>query len=162
MTVGPNDQQASDRLLRALEDLGIEHQPTVAEAARVRGSLDAAATKNLFVRDKRVTMWTITALADREIDLLALRPILKTRGRLAFGSEQRLRDYLGLRPGSVSPLAAFQDTERQVGVVLDAGLREHTHVLAHPLINTRTTRLRVADLEKALIAWDHPPIWGGL
>lgn len=157
---------ASDRLLARLQEIGIphetiEHTPlhTVAEAAKVRGSLDAAATKNLFVRDKKGRMWTITTLASREVDLLAIREQLGARGRLTFGSEQRLRDHLGLLPGSVSPLAAFHDEQGLVEITLDQELRTHSHILAHPLINTRTTRLLITDLERALIAFGHPPRW---
>ena len=161
--------RASDDLLRRLEELGvvhdtIEHEPlhTVALAARVRRDMDAAATRNLFVRDKRGSMWTITALAEREIDLLRVRDQVGARGRLSFASERRLTEFLGILPGCVSPLAVCQDAGGKVRVVLDEALRSHTHLLAHPLINTRTTRLSIADLERALVAFDHPPLWIGL
>ena len=160
---------SSDALLAHLDELGIgvttlEHPPvfTVEEARALKGDLPGAHTKNLFLRDKKGTMWLVVALADRSVDLRALANRLQTRGRLSFGSPERLKRYLGIEPGSVSPFAVVNDTDRVVTVVLDEGLKDYAEWNAHPLINNRTTRVQGPDLVRFLEHTGHPPVWAAL
>ncbi len=150
-------------VLARLDALGIEHVTvchpplhTVEEARRLRGPVRGAHVKNLFLRNKRGTMWLVALLAHRRVDLRALGDVLGS-GRLSFGSATRLMQRLGVRPGSVTPLAVIHDVERAVHVVLDQGLFEHAHVNVHPLVNDKTTRMRTADLVRFLEAEDHAP-----
>lgn len=137
------------------------HPPlrTVADAKALRGDIDAAHVKNLFLRDKREQMWIVTVLEDREVDIRALRPELGATGTVSFGSADRLLRVLGIQPGSVSPLAIVQDTTGTVGVVLDRRLLEHSHMGVHPLHNEATVRLAVADLVRMLEAIGRAPAW---
>lgn len=155
-----------DRLLAHLRGLGIEaithhHAPvfTVEQAQALKGDLPGAHTKNLFLRDKKGTMWVVTALHDREVDLKALGPRLGARGRLSFGSEERLMRYLGVRPGSVTPLAVVNDVGRRVTFVLDENLRAFETWNAHPLDNAMTTALAGDDLVRFLESEGHAPLW---
>jgi Ala-tRNA(Pro) deacylase len=68
-----------------------------------------------------------------------------------------MRETLGIVPGAVTPLAAMNDRERRVTVVLDAGLMAHEPINCHPLMNTMTTSIARADLVKFLEATGHPP-----
>ncbi len=155
-----------ERLLRRLEALEIRavthrHAPvfTVEQAQALKGDLPGAHTKNLFLRDKKGTMWLVTALHDRGVDLKAMGPRLGARGRLSFGSADRLMRYLGVSPGSVTPLAVVNDPGRVVQVVLDEGLRDFDVWNAHPLDNRMTTALSGPDLLRFLDAHGHPPTW---
>ena len=152
--------------LSRLDDLGLgytvfRHPPlrTVADAKALRGDIDAAHVKNLFLRDKKEQMWIVTVLEDRDVDLRALRPVLGATGAVSFGSPDRLRRVLGIEPGSVSPLAVVQDTTGSVRVLLDPRLHAYTHVGVHPLHNEATVRIAVPDLVTALTAWGRPPGW---
>ncbi len=137
------------------------HPPlrTVTEAMALRGDIDAAHVKNLFLRDKREQMWIVTVLEDREVDIRALRSELKATGTVSFGSPERLQRVLGIQPGSVSPLAVVQDTTGGVGVVLDRRLLDHAYVGVHPLHNEATVRLAVTDLVRMLEALGRRPAW---
>lgn len=155
-----------DRLLARLTSLEIDatthHHPpvfTVEQARALKGDLPGAHTKNLFLRDKRGSMWLVTALHDRSVDLKVLGPRLGARGRLSFGSEARLMRTLGVRPGSVTPLAVVNDGAGAVTVVLDTGLRDFAIWNAHPLDNAMTTAMAGDDLLRFLEAHDHPPVW---
>lgn len=155
-----------ERLLQRLEELDIRavthrHAPvfTVDQARALKGDLPGAHTKNLFLRDKKGSMWLVTALHDRAVDLKALGPRLAARGRLSFGSPDRLMRYLGVAPGSVTPLAVVNDPGNAVRVVLDEGLRDFEVWNAHPLDNRMTTALSGPDLLRFLDAHDHPPTW---
>lgn len=137
------------------------HPPlrTVEDAKALRGDIDAAHVKNLFLRDKRERMWVVTVLEDRDLDIKALRPHLGAYGSVSFGSADRLRRVLGIEPGSVSPLALVNDAPGVVSLVLDRGLDRYTHVGVHPLHNEATVRLAVADLVRLLVAIGREPVW---
>lgn len=154
-----------DDLLARLDALGIPHTTmthppvyTVEEAREKRGMIPGAHSKNLFVRDKKGTMWIVSCLESREVDLKSLAPRIGARQRLSFGSERRLMEYLGLTPGAVSPLAVINDVTGAVRVVLDRGLLEDPPVNFHPLDNRMTTSLAPEDLLRFLEAEGHPPL----
>jgi Ala-tRNA(Pro) deacylase len=153
------------QLFARLDQLGIahrtvEHPPvfTVEEAKALRGNLPGHHIKNLFLRNKKEEMWLVVALEDRAIDLKRLGEMLGA-GRLSFGSADRLKRYLGVEPGSVTPLSLVNDEARAVQLVLDRGVAEGGPVNAHPLVNTMTTALSPADLLRFFAATGHTPRW---
>ena len=158
-----------ESLLARLDALGIEHAThshapvfTVEEAQRLKGDLPGAHTKNLFLRDKKGTMWLVVALYDRDVDLKTLGPQVDARGRLSFGSADRLMRFLGVIPGSVTPFAVINDNGGQVSVALDLGLRDQEVWNAHPLDNAMTTAVRGDDMVRFLSALGHEPRWVAL
>ncbi len=159
-----SDPLSPEALLRRLEALGISHSTlshpavhTVEEAREKRGLIPGAHSKNLFLRDKKGRMWLVSCLESRKVDLRDLGGRIGARQRLSFGSERRLMEYLGIRPGSVSPLAVANDRTGAVTVVLDRGLLEHDPVNFHPLANTLTTSMTPEGLLRFLEAEGHPP-----
>ena len=153
------------QLFARLDQLGIahrtvEHPPifTVEEAKALRGNLPGHHIKNLFLRNKKEEMWLVVALEDRAIDLKRLGEVLGA-GRLSFGSADRLKRYLGVEPGSVTPLSLVNDEARAVRLVLDRGVADGRPVNAHPLVNTMTTALAPADLLRFFEATGHTPRW---
>lgn len=153
----------------ALERLGIvyerhDHPPvfTTDEAAEHWAGIDATHCKNLFVRNKKGDRHClIVAPVDRVIDLLAISRIVGG-GRLSFGSPERLMQYLGLTPGSVSPFGLLNDPEHRVEVFLDAALEAAPRLAFHPNINTSTLVVTQADFRRFLAATGHRPTYGGL
>jgi Ala-tRNA(Pro) deacylase len=153
------------QLFARLDQLGIahrtvEHPPvfTVEEAKALRGNLPGHHIKNLFLRNKKEEMWLVVALEDRAIDLKRLGDVLGA-GRLSFGSADRLKRYLGVEPGSVTPLSLVNDEAHAVRLVLDRGVADGGPVNAHPLVNTMTTALAPADLLRFFAATGHTPRW---
>jgi len=153
------------QLFARLDQLGIahrtvEHPPvfTVEEAKALRGNLPGHHIKNLFLRNKKEEMWLVVALEDRTIDLKRLGEVLGA-GRLSFGSADRLKRYLGVEPGSVTPLSLANEEARAVRLVLDRGMADGGPVNAHPLVNTMTTALAPADLLRFFEATGHTPRW---
>jgi Ala-tRNA(Pro) deacylase len=154
-------QQLFDRLdTLGISHKTVEHPPvfTVEEAKTHRGVLPGHHIKNLFLRNKKEEMWLIVAIEDRAIDLKRVGEVLGA-GRLSFGSPDRLRRTLGVEPGSVTPFSVVNDQPHQVRLVLDSGLREGGPINAHPLVNTMTTTLTLADLERFFAATGHTPRW---
>ena len=152
-----------DDLFARLGALGIatrtmRHPPvfTVEEAKTLRGELEGAHTKNLFLRNKKGRMWLVVCLEDRQIDLKQLGETLQG-GRLSFGSAQRLMTYLGVIPGAVTPFALMNDHGGAVEAMLDRALEDYAVLNFHPLDNAMTTQIAPADLIAFLKATGHPP-----
>jgi Ala-tRNA(Pro) deacylase len=154
-------QQLFDRLA----ELGIAHRTveheavfTVEQAKQHRGVLPGHHIKNLFLRNKKEEMWLVVALEDRTIDLKRLGEVLGA-GRLSFGSPERLKTWLGVEPGSVTPLSVINDTRHKVTLVLDRGLEQDGPINAHPLTNTMTSAISLSHLQRFFAATGHVPRW---
>ncbi|WP_282604832.1 prolyl-tRNA synthetase associated domain-containing protein [Pelagibius sp. Alg239-R121] len=141
-----------------IETRTVEHAPvfTVEEAKTVRDDLPGGHSKNLFLRNKKGEMWLVTCFEDRKIDLKALGATLGA-GRISFGSPDRLRQYLGVEPGAVTPFAVINDLEGKVKFVLDRGMLEENPLNFHPLVNSMTTAIGPQDLIRFLEAENHVP-----
>ena len=153
-----------DDLFAALDRLGIVHRTvshpplfTVEQSRALRGQIPGGHTKNLFLRDKKQAIFLVVVEEDAAIDLKGLHRVLGASGRFSFGSADLMAEVLGVRPGSVTPFGAINDTAIRVSVVLDAGLMAHETINAHPLVNTMTTSLKREDLVKFLEFTGHPP-----
>jgi Ala-tRNA(Pro) deacylase len=153
-----------DTLFAYLDGLGIPHKTmthppvfTVEQAKALRGKIEGAHTKNLFLRDKKNELYLIVALESSQIDLKGLHRLLGTSGRFSFGAANLLRETWGVEPGSVTPFGAINDTDARVTVVLDAAMMEHDILNFHPLLNTMTTSIARDDLVKFLQASGHRP-----
>jgi Ala-tRNA(Pro) deacylase len=154
-------QQLFDRLAEfGLTHRTVEHEPvfTVEQAKQHRGVLPGHHIKNLFLRNKKEEMWLVVALEDRAIDLKRLGEVLGA-GRLSFGSPERLKTWLGVEPGSVTPFAVINDTAHKVTLVLDRGLEQDGPINAHPLTNTMTSAISLPDLQRFFAATGHVPRW---
>ena len=150
------------RLYADLTALGIsydvaEHEAvfTVEESLALHELLPGAHTKNLFLKDAGGQFWLVTVPAEARVDLKALPSAIGSK-RISFGKAEDMECLLGISPGSVTPLAAINDAERQVKVVLDASFAGRINV--HPLRNTATLGLATVDLIRALGHWGHDPI----
>ena len=160
--IGGGRPQGSAELFRRLDELGIghdtmDHAPvfTVEEARRLRGRIEGAHSKNLFVRDKKEKHWLVSCLSERRVDLKWLANALGTK-RLTFCSKRRLTGYLGIRRGAVSPFAILNDVGGVVNVALDAELVDAEPLNFHPLDNSKTTTISKAGLLRFLEAEGHP------
>ncbi|NUP09418.1 MAG: prolyl-tRNA synthetase associated domain-containing protein [Polyangiaceae bacterium] len=150
-------------LFAKLEGLGIathtvSHPPvfTVEQAKRHRVDDRGVHVKNLFLRNKKGSMWLVTTSEDRPVDLKELAAKIGA-GHVSFGSPDRLRQHLGVEPGSVTPFAVLHDETRVVTSVIERSLLESTAVHCHPLTNDRTTSLSGPDLLRFLEATGHLP-----
>lgn len=153
-----------DDLFCILGELGIEyhlyhHQPlyTVADGIEIERNIPGGHCRNLFVRDRKETMFLVTALNETLIDLKKLGTALNA-GRLSFGSPERLMRTLGVKPGSVCPFAILNDRDHQVRIVLDAEMMKKPLVNYHPLLNTMTIGVTPADLMIFLRFTGHEPL----
>ena len=144
-------------VLAALDGLGIpferfEHPPlaSAADAAPYWADIDAAHTKNLFLRNQKGTRHYLVIIElMKRADLRAVANQLGD-GKLSFGSPEQLMTLLGVTPGSVSPFGLIHDASREVRVCIDQDLKIRKRISFHPNINTATLVLTFADFERFL------------
>ena len=155
----------SEDICKVLKDLSIpytmyEHEPvfTVEEANKVEQNIPGAHIKNLFLRDKKKTgLWLVTCLHDVRVDLKAMKDVLGAKGNLSFCNADLLWEKLGVKPGSVTPLAAINDAEGEVKVILDERILQHDLVNPHPMQNDKTVGIASEDLVTFLENFGHKP-----
>lgn len=160
----PDLEQKQTALFDLFDELGIAHETrshapvfTVTEAQVVRDAVPGAHTKNLFIKDKKSRYFLLVLEETAELDLKTVHEKIGAKGRVSFANAERLMEYLGVTPGSVTALAAMNDEHGAVDVVLDAALMEHDVINAHPLSNDRTTSLSRDDLVRFLRRTGHEP-----
>lgn len=147
------------KVYEVLNNLGIpyvryEHPPvfTVEQAERHWTGIAGAHCKNLFLRNKKGNRHYLVILpTSKQADLRRLNARLK-EDRLSFGSAERLKKYLGLEPGAVSPFGLINDLRKEAVVIVDQDLRRADRINFHPNLNTATVGIATADFEKFL-AW---------
>ena len=112
-----------------------------------------ADAKNLFVRDdKKRSYYLITVRSSKHVDLKQFRREHDTRP-LSFASPEDLMHFLGLTPGSVSPLGLLNDEACIVQFYLDEEfLLPPGRIGVHPNDNTATLWLQTQDLLQILRA----------
>ena len=158
-----------DNLLAKITELGLsyqafEHPPlrTVADSKQFRtGFLSTeqggAHIKNLYLRDRKKRNFLAVIQEDKQVDLAGLAGAMGGQ-RLSFGSEDRLLEYLGVRPGAVSPLAMMYGADKSVIIGIDRAILTAKQVYMHPLVNDRTIAMSGADLLAFLQAFSIEPI----
>lgn len=134
-----------EEVYKALEEVGVLYKEykhpavyTVEEAKEHTKSIEGAHTKNLFLRNKKGNKhYLVIVPAEKRVDIAALALKL-SESRLSFASAERLKEYLGLEPGSVSPFGLLNDKDNNVEVVVDEEVMESEQMGFHPNINTST------------------------
>jgi Ala-tRNA(Pro) deacylase len=119
------------------------------DAEAVKAMVPGAHAKNLFLKDAKDQVWLVSARDDTIIDLKRLPKAIGS-ARLSFASSDLMAKLLGVTPGSVTPFALINDTDRRVRFVLDIALAEAPILNFHPLINTASTSVTPAELARFL------------
>ncbi len=104
--------------------------------------------KSAFLRNKQgKNHYLVVIIAKKRIDMPALAKNLDENKKMGFASEERLKKFLGVKPGSVTPFALINYSSDDVGVVIDKEIFEHEFVHFHPLRNTATLKISTKDFK---------------
>lgn len=144
-------------IYEVLNELGVDykkydHPPvyTCQESEKYTGHLQTGKDKNLFLRSRRGdTHYLVTVESSKKVDLKKLSSVLG-ESKLSFASPERLKKYLDLEPGSVTPFGLINDTKHEVKVVIDNGLIAHDNIQFHPNTNTSTIVVSREDFKRFL------------
>ena len=128
---------------------------TSEEARRLVPHRPARAAKNLFLRDKKGKRHILLVVDDCKN--IQFKDIERQTGltHLSMGSPERLARHMGVAPGAVSLLALINDPEGRVEVMIDKELWEVEEIQSHPLINTATVVISVADMARFIAYTGH-------
>ena len=152
-----------EKLLLKFEELGIkynkfEHPPlfTVNDAKKHQKGMKGIHVKNLFLRDKKKKNFLLITEQDTEINMKTLHQKIGSH-RLSFGNLDRLWQYLGVRPGAVSPLALINDQEKSITLLVQDILQTEQQIHFHPLVNDLTVGLKLNELDPFFKFTGHQP-----
>ena len=144
-------------LYELLEKLGIsfdyhEHPPvaTIEDAKTHWRDFNSGRCKNIFFRNHKGNRHYLVILEHlRQLNIKDLELRLK-QGKLTFASDQRLKTYLGVEPGSVSPFGLINDKDHHVHLFIDEKLNEFQRLAFHPNINTASLVISKPDFLRFL------------
>jgi Ala-tRNA(Pro) deacylase len=129
-----------------------EHPPlaTIEDAKIHWVNYNSGRCKNIFFRNHKGDRHYLVILEHlRQLNIRDLEKRLK-QGKLTFASDQRLKKYLGVEPGSVSPFGLINDSDKQVHLFIDEKLNEFDRLTFHPNINTASLVVSKSDFLKFL------------
>ena len=125
---------------------------TVEDSRKLRGKIDGAHSKNLFLKNKKNNFFLLSCEEADKIDLKKISKSLEL-GNISFAKEEYLKKYLKIKPGSVSPFALLND-DGFVNFYLEQTLYESKLVNFHPLINTFTITIETNKFIEFMIEND--------
>ena len=128
------------------------HEPlfTVEDSENLRGQINGAHSKNLFLKNKKNNFFLFSCEENAVVDLKHFSKSINAKN-LSFATEVHLGNYLGIKPGSVSPYALLNDKENHVEFYLDEKLASSEIINFHPLINTTTITTKTKDFINFII-----------
>lgn len=134
-----------------------DHPPvfTCEQAEQLVPPMEAARTKNLFVRDRKgLRHFLVVVGYEKSVDLKKLAPLLGA-DKLALGTPERMVQLLGVEPGSVTILGLAHDEEGKVEVIFDEPIAAAASLRCHPLVNTATLAISGEGIRRFLQATGH-------
>jgi Ala-tRNA(Pro) deacylase len=129
-----------------------EHPPvnTIDDAVTYWKDFNSGRCKNIFFRNHKGNRHYLVILEHlRQLNIHDLEKRLK-QGKLTFASDHRLKKYLGVEPGSVSPFGLINDTDHHVHLFIDEKLNEFHRLAFHPNDNTASLVISKTDFLKFL------------
>lgn len=128
---------------------------TCEQAEQLVPPMEAARTKNLFLRDRKgLRHFLVVVGYEKSVDLKKLTPLLGA-DKLSLGTPERMMEFLGVEPGSVTILGLANDGQRKVEVVFDEPIAAAASLRCHPLINTATLAISSEAIRRFLDCTGH-------
>ena len=155
---------SAEQLFSFLDRLGISYEttehPAIFNAEQGRDWYDKIPglhCKNLFLEDEKGGLWLVLMHAEKRADL---KRIARQAGspRFSFAKPDVMVEVLGVTPGTATPFALMNDTQRRVTLIVDEDVVRSETMNVHPLRNTASTTLKSSDFMKFVRALDYEPL----
>ena len=145
-----------ENILKVLNDKNIDYRIikhkrvyTIEEVKDINLDKECLIPKNIFLRNANGKVhYLVTCHPDKKVDIKSLASNLNST-RLSFASPERLKKYLNVEKGSVSPLGFIYDENIEVIFVFDKELINKT-IGVHPNRNDYTIFIKFNDLVKSI------------
>lgn len=136
-----------------LDDIGVEyyridHEPAenMELCRKIDEAMGAKMCKNLFLANRQMTDFYLLMMpGDKPFKTKELSKQLGV-ARLSFGGEDKMYEYLRIRPGAVSVLGLMNDTENNVRLIVDEDLLGDGYIGCHPCVCTSSLKLKTSDV----------------
>ena len=154
-TTPPTDQRdpVEQETFALLEKLHIpyervEHDPanTMEACREIAEALCVRVCKNLFLCNRQQTRFFLLCMPAAKLFKTKDLSAQIDSARLSFGSAAKMKELLGVTPGSASILALMNDKNCQVELLLDRTLYSKEYIGCHPCKNTGTLKLETSDV----------------
>ena len=134
-----------NQILTLLSELKIpfqqfNHPPvfSCAESERLCPKMEGAHTKQLLMKAKNKEIYVLAiVLHDKRVDTKALAKEYAAQS-FSFVSPEKLKEMLGVLPGSVTPFGLIFDKDKKINVIVDEDAWKIGKFCFHPLVNTAT------------------------
>lgn len=136
---------------------------TIEECNRVRDFVKAPVFKNLFLTNKQQSKFYLLIIPGEKIFKTKYLSAQINSARLSFADASRMMQYLGVTPGSVTPLGLIHDKDLTVNLLLDEDLKRYPVFACHPCINSASVIMELDELtSKVIPATGHEFQWVSL
>ena len=150
-----------------LDNLGIDYSTlkhpaafTIEECHKVRDIAEAPVFKNLFLTNKQQTKFYLLVMPGEKVFKTKYLSAQINSARLSFAGEEWMKQYLGVTPGSVTPMGLINDSHKEVTLLLDNDLKQYPVFACHPCINSASIIMKFEDLvDKVIPATVHSINW---
>ena len=146
--------EGQNKLFLILENLNInyisyEHPPLyrVEYSEKYCKEINGAHCKNLLLQDNKYNYYLVIILDTKKVELKKLTKYSNGK-RLSFVAAEYLEKYLCIATGCVTPFALINDYRKEIKILFDEEIMTEETVNFHPLINTETINIKIADLFK--------------
>ncbi len=131
----------------------VEHKPfqSFDEAEKVRIKMGGVGAKNLFLKNKD-SYYLVLMTDGQKANLKEIEKQINS-SHLSFVSKEELKEILNLDE-CVTPLGIINDKDNKVTILIDKTLIDK-ELLCHPLINTKTIKIKYNDLIKYIEHFNH-------
>lgn len=150
-TAGREDKEM--RVDDLLDSLGIRYQrtdhapATTMEVCDVIDSvLNCLICKNLFLCNRQQTHFYLLMMPGHKP--FRTKDLSKqiSSARLSFAPEDKMEEYLDIKPGSISVMGLMNDHDNHVQLLVDRDVLAEQYVGCHPCVNTSSLKLPTGDV----------------
>jgi len=147
-------------IYRIFDELHIEYKMlqheavfTIDAAKDIDAQLGVEICKNLFLSTRHGTEFYLLFMKGNK--KFNTGKVSKQVGvpRMTFASDENMEAFLGVSPGSVTPLGLLNDIENKVNFIIDSDVLNDEYVSMHPLKNTATVVIKTKDLMEKIIPY---------
>jgi Ala-tRNA(Pro) deacylase len=158
-----NREERETRVYDFLDNLGIEyhrvdhdHAETMEACNEIDKVLDVVMCKNLFLCNRQKTVFYLLMMpGDKPFKTRELSSQINS-ARLSFAGEDKMLEFLDIKPGAVSVMGLMNDKENNVNLLVDEDVLNAEYVGCHPCVNTSSLKIKTEDVfEKFLYAVNH-------
>ena len=121
-----------------------DHAPaeTMEVCAAIDEVLNCRICKNLFLCNRQQSAFYLLMMPGDKLFKTKELSAQIGSSRLSFAPPEKMVEYLGLYPGSVSVMGLMNDSENRVQLLVDQDLFRDEYIGCHPCVNTSSLKLQ--------------------